>query len=67
MQPQVLRAAHVVREAFLELDKTSALNVKSIHSHLHLGFQHVNFAMYQPAIILGKGLPDANLWSTTLF
>jgi hypothetical protein len=57
----------VVQEVFLDLDKTSAFNVKLILSHLHLGFQHVNFAMYQPAIILGKGLPVASLWSITLF
>jgi hypothetical protein len=67
MRLQVLRAVYVVQEVFLDLDKTSAFNVKLILSHLHLGFQHVNFAMYQPAIILGKGLPVASLWSITLF
>jgi len=30
-------------------------------------FQHASFAMYQQAIILGKALRNANLWSVTLF
>ena len=60
------RPCYVVREAFQELDKASALHAASIHSQLHQDCQHVNFATQQPEIILWKGLLDANSWSTTL-
>jgi hypothetical protein len=60
VKQDVSRLCCVLREAFQELGTTSALHAKSIHSHFHLDFQHVNFAMYQPAIILGEGLHNAN-------
>jgi hypothetical protein len=67
VKQDVSRLCCVVPEAFQELGTTSAFNAKSIHSLFHLDFQHASFAMYQPVIILGKGLRNANFWSITLF